>query len=118
MTFEADKPQDIREAIASVYSEMDYQMVRWLEEMTGRHPHDRSLDEWVAYMLDYVLEALHQTTRGNEKDAVDTVRKFTTMGMVALAQNGAPHRVMPSEEEFQKIYAEYRRAAQSTFGRG
>lgn len=116
MTLEADKAQDITSAIGAVYSEMDYQMVRWLESVTGRHPHDRSIDEWYLYIEQYAREGAAQTTYGDEQGAVDTLRKVAAMAMIALAQNGSPHRVMPTAAEFQALYAEYRQAPSSRRG--
>ena len=116
MTLEADKAQDITPAFGAVYSEMDYQMVRWLETMTGRHPHDRSIDEWYLYIQQYVAEGVAQTTHGDEQGSVETLRKVATMALIALAQNGSPHRAMPTAEEFQRLYAEYRQAPSSRRG--
>jgi hypothetical protein len=72
---------------AAINSERNYQVARW-----GESAHVRSLDEWIMYIEDYAQEARHQTVRGNESAALDTVRKIATLCVNCMEQHGAPLR--------------------------
>lgn len=75
------------DAYKAIESENRYQIAEH-----GEQGQDRSIDEWCLYIRDYAEEASHQATRGQEWDALNTIRKVTTMGVVALQTYGSPHR--------------------------
>ena len=52
----------------------------------------RTLDEWILYMQKYVLDAMIQTVKGDEKDALDTVRKIASMATICMQQHGVQNR--------------------------
>ena len=65
---------------------------RYQFDKLGEKAQDRSLDEWIMYMKDYMDEAHHQSVRCDEGKAIDTLRKVMAMGLTCMLQNGAPHR--------------------------
>ena len=84
------------EVYAAIDGEREYQDKRWTEGTTAsRGIH--SLEEWFAYIGDYVNEAEHILARENKQDAdpkaLGIMRKVTAMGVCAMEQHGAPSRV-------------------------
>lgn len=84
--------QDVYQAIDG---ERAYQDYRWNESTTstaGKH----SVTEFLAFMRDYLDEALHLVTRTAEPEASDRalhiVRKVATLGVACMEQHGAPRR--------------------------
>ena len=78
---------------AAIDGERDYQERRWGNAPSGgKHP----VTEYLAYMQDYLTEALHQVARNADPEAAEmalhTVRKITAMGVACMEQNGAPER--------------------------
>lgn len=86
------------EVIEALESEDQYCSTKWQEfhghgnTPNGRPYNERSIDEWVLYMYDYMREAVTQTTRGDETAALHTIRKVTNLGVNAMKQHGALKR--------------------------
>lgn len=73
--------------IEAIEGERDYQMYRW-----GPAALIRSQDEWLLYILDYAQEAAHQGTRGQNEEALHTVRKIATLATNCMEQHGVKTR--------------------------
>lgn len=83
------------EVYAAIDSERDYQNAKW-NETTSSSGGKHSLEEFIVYMDDYLLEAKHILARNGDADsqlkALNTMRKVTTLGVACMEQLGAPHR--------------------------
>lgn len=78
------------EVVSALESEDAYCQSRWKAGTPNGRPYDdRSLDEWILYMEDYLQEARHQSTRGDEPAALHTLRKVVNMGVTCMARHGA-----------------------------
>jgi len=79
------------EVVAALASEDAYCQSRWKQAdlLVGRTYDERSIDEWILYMEDYLQEARHQATRGDETAALHTLRKVVNMGVTCMAKHGA-----------------------------
>ncbi len=85
------------EVYKAIDSERDYQERLWSEKNAPGHKHSHSIEEWLVYMKDYLDEAFHQVSRvgaGTPEylKSLDTIRKVTALGVVAMEDNGAPIR--------------------------
>lgn len=79
--------------IDALVSEEAYCAARWPQGTPNGRPHnERSIDEWVLYMEDYIAEARRQSVRGDEAAALHTIRKVTNLGANCMKQHGAPLR--------------------------
>lgn len=79
--------------VGALESEDAYQKSRWPNyNPPGREHDDRSLDEWILYIEEYATQARTQTTRGDEDDALDTIRKIASMALHCMRKHGAPRR--------------------------
>ena len=82
----------ITEPVAeALMSENAYCEDLW-ESQSDRAFDERSIDEWILYMSDYIGQARHQAVRGNERAALHTIRKIVNLGLNAMKQHGAPVR--------------------------
>ena len=77
---------------AAVDSERTYQNKWDNAESEGNH----SIVEFIAYMQDYLNEAMHMQSRNAaehvKKQCLDNMRKVTALGVACMEQHGAPHR--------------------------
>ena len=84
------------EVYAALDSERSYQNVRWNRDTTETGGIHENLADWILYMQDYLIEAVHQLSRNGEPGAtqmaLNTVRKVTALGVAAMEQLGAPRR--------------------------
>ena len=84
------------EVYQAIDSERDYQKSKGDE--TDGHEHLHELESFVLYMDDYLTELKHQLSRiwvptGElPTEALNTLRKVTTLGVAAMEQHGAPQR--------------------------
>ena len=91
-------PEQIAEFITpevaeALQSENHYCASRWSEGTpNGRAFNERSIDEWILYMEDYISEARTQAVRGDEEGALHTIRKVMNLGLNCMKQHGAPQR--------------------------
>lgn len=80
-----------RDVYKALDSERAYQNEKW-----GDRSH--SVTEYILYMEHYLEEARkHASTKDqsihiHHNDTLDFIRKVTALGVVAMEQNGAPHR--------------------------
>ena len=78
---------------AALDSERTYQG-KWETESESKGKH--SIDEFLAYMEDYIDEAQHILAREIVQDSYPVVihilRKITALGVAAMEQHGAPIR--------------------------
>lgn len=90
-----------QEVYAALDSEREYQNKRWgvtPDSTTGHNPH--SVTEWLTYMHTYVSKGLEIATMSSKQDdpesraALEFVRKVAALGVVAMEEHGAPHRVV------------------------
>jgi hypothetical protein len=80
-----------------INGEREYQDRRWTSATTtsgGIH----SVEEWIVYCEDYLLEAKHLLSRNpkqiGDTAAMNVLRKVAAMIVCALEQHGADPRVM------------------------
>jgi hypothetical protein len=85
----------LEQVFQAVHQERDYQDSRWDSSTTatcGVH----SNVEFLAFIQDYVNEALHYCARHGEPGATEfsahSLRKIAAMAVAALEQNGVQHR--------------------------
>lgn len=83
----ASPASQFKDAYKAIESENRYQIAEF-----GEEGQDHTIDEWSMYIADYANEAMHEATRGCQKDALDSIRKVAAMGVVALQTFGSPHR--------------------------
>lgn len=74
-------------AFAAVESENKYQIDKY-----GEDGQDHTLDEWVSYIRAYADDAASYAAHDDPEEALEAIRKVTTMGVVCLETHGAPHR--------------------------
>jgi hypothetical protein len=89
---------------AEVYTvidgERDYQDLRWGATLSGeRTPGpgqsggDRSVDEFVLYILGYTNDAVNLASHFSKKeDVLAVVRKIAALSVACMEQHGAPKR--------------------------
>ncbi len=53
---------------------------------------DRTLDEFILYIVQYAQEAAKLTTHMHESEALDWVRKVGALCVGCMETHGAPHR--------------------------
>lgn len=76
--------------------ERNYQNDRWQKDIAaGKAKYTEY--EWLIFIQDYLTEAIHLATRGNEVDDAriavqNSIRKITAMGVACMEQNGCPER--------------------------
>lgn len=70
--------------------EREYQ--DFLFEQEPRDAIDRTLDEFILYIKQYADEAGALTTHGDEKDALNFVRKVAGLCVGCMERHGAPRR--------------------------
>ena len=82
------------EILKALDGEEAYQLDRWadVQAVKDRHPHDRSLDEWIMYINRYADMATAQTVHGQEEEALNVVRKVASLCFNCMRQYGAPQR--------------------------
>ena len=84
---------DLRSEVYKAFdSERDYQDDRFQEAVYGRDAIDRTLDEFILYIMQYAQEASALTTHGDESEALNFVRKVGALCVGCMEQHGAPQR--------------------------
>jgi len=84
---------DRTEVYAAIDSERYYQEEKWgaLSGRTGNG--DRSIDEFVLYMVGYANRLANFASISDDAAAkLECVRKLTTLGVACMEQHGAPQR--------------------------
>jgi hypothetical protein len=79
----------------AIDSERDYQQRRWgVRQENGTFKEiPRSVEQFILYMEDYLLQAKHQITReAGEFTSKETIRKVVTLGVACLEQHGVVPR--------------------------
>lgn len=84
------------EVYEALNSERDYQDDRWrnhvgLDRMHA-HATDRTLDEFILYMEEYLKMARSHSVHGQEGKGLEMVRKVTALGVGCMERWGAPQR--------------------------
>ena len=83
-------------AFEAINSERDYQDDRWKDYQGLDRVHtcatDRSLDEFILYIKQYADEAGALSTHGDETEALNFVRKVSTLCVGCMEKHGAPRR--------------------------
>lgn len=80
------------EVYTALDSERAYQNDRFQETVYGRDAIDRTLDEFILYIIQYAQEAGMLTTHGDESEALHFVRKVGALCVGCMETHGAPHR--------------------------
>lgn len=84
--------------LIALETEDQYCQTKWAAGTPNGRPYDeRSIDEWLLYMDDYLTEARHQSVRGDENAALHTIRKVVSMGVTCMRKHGAPLRITDEE---------------------
>ncbi len=78
------------EVYVALDSERDYQEYVFSEES---YHTDRTLDEFILYIQQYAAEAGALTTHGDEKEALNVVRKVGALCVGCMEKHGAPLRI-------------------------
>lgn len=84
------------EVYAALDSEREYQDAKGVAN--GGEPHRHELESFVLYMEDYMHQLRNQLSRiwcsdgKPPREALDTLRKVTALGVAAMEQHGAPRR--------------------------
>ena len=73
-------------------SERAYQNDRFQAAIYGRDAIDRTLDEFILYIMQYAQEAGALTTHGDEDEALHFVRKVGALCVGCMEKHGAPQR--------------------------
>ena len=73
----------------AINGERNYQDAKW-----GGPEQDklRSVGDFLIYMSQYIVRAKRTYTEGNEKAALEEIRKVTALGVVCMEVHGAPER--------------------------
>ena len=84
------------EVYKALDSERDYQDKRWegYVGLDGTHANatDRTLDEFILYMEEYIRRAREESVSGNEAEGLNMVRKVAALGVGCMEKHGAPQR--------------------------
>lgn len=94
----------IEEVFEVLSGEREYQHVRW-------PGHRHGVASYLTYMNDYLLEAQSITSRTDEIQAraMSTLRKFATLGVACMQDNGIVRRMnrtyMPGERDINVVFA-------------
>ncbi len=84
------------EVYKALDSERDYQDHRWAgyAGLDGKHESatDRTLDEFILYMEEYLRKAREASVSGDEAESLNAVRKVTALGVGCMERLGAPQR--------------------------
>jgi len=84
------------EVYKALDSERDYQDKRWenYRGLDGVHENatDRTLDEFILYMEEYLQMARSHSVHGQEAEGLNMVRKVTALGVGCMERHGAPQR--------------------------
>ncbi len=84
------------EVYKAIDGERHYQEDRWAnyEGLDGVHESatDRTLDEFILYMEEYLQMARSHSVHGQEKVGLEMVRKVTALGVGCMERHGAPER--------------------------
>ncbi len=92
-------PKATREEVfLALNSEREYQDWRFdglRHNRQSRSAIDRSLDEFILYIVQYAQEAAMLTTHGDEVGALNFVRKVGALTVGCMEAHGAPHRERP-----------------------
>ncbi len=92
-------PKATREEVfLALNSEREYQ--DWLfdglrHNRQARSAIDRTLDEFILYIVQYAQEAAALTTHGDETEALHFIRKVGALTVGCMEAHGAPHRERP-----------------------
>lgn len=91
------------EVYAAIDSERDYQDARWGRQqyptVSGssnelRKDGNRTLDEFILYMAGYMNDTVQIGSHTTDPVVkLDFIRKVTALGVAAMEQHGAPHRI-------------------------
>ena len=84
------------EVYTAIDGERDYQRERWgdFTDLHGRPvpPLNRSIDEFILYLEEYVLKARSASVSGDEAKGLDAVRKVAALAVACMEVHGAPQR--------------------------
>ena len=84
-----------QEVYQAINEERDYQDIKWNPETTTSHG-IHSVEQWIVYIEDYLLEAKHALSRNTQtigdEAALHGIRKVAAMAVCCMEQNGALKR--------------------------